>query len=87
MHCPKQEAKLGLNSCSKFGVLFSVGCGQINAIDNYKYKIVQHATIRHAFRNSNDKISLLVEDKRVVLNLLFTSVVSYIKEKLFRAEY
>lgn len=36
---PKQEAKLGLNSCSKFGVLFSAGSGQINAIGNYKWKI------------------------------------------------
>lgn len=33
---PKQEAKLGLNSCSKFDVQFSAGCGQINAIGNYK---------------------------------------------------
>lgn len=56
MHCPKQEAKLGLNSCSKFAVLFSVGYGQINATGNYKYKMCYCATIRDAFRNNNDKI-------------------------------
>lgn len=39
MLSPKQDAKLGLNSCSKLGVLLSVGCGQINAIGSYKYKI------------------------------------------------
>lgn len=30
---------------------------------------------------------MLVEGKRVVLNLLFTSIISYIKPELFTVEY